>query len=453
MEAVRKPPYAERLRGGRTLNLGNGRLLALGLAVAFLVVVVIWIWGVRNLDGLPDVGDPFDVAAARLSIVIADADNAYILYAEAKGKQSRFSPALSKVDFATLTWSKASSEVRDFLNKNRVALELWREGSERPDALYNQPGRLAIDTILPVVQEIRTLADLAGLEGSRLEEKGAMNEAWAWYRAILRSSRHVGKHGVIIERLVGASIHAKAVPRILSWAADPRVDFKLLRRALDDALAAEAMTPPLSEALKLEYLMYLRDLEELRVMVGEIPMPGGRFGWLEQMVAATGAKPQIQRIRLRATNDVQRSRRAMRLLFANWLAQVDKPSKDRAPIAVQKPTLIYAADPTAPSAARAVAPEDLNKAIDRTSFASEIFRPLDPASTSGTPMARAPWEGEGLLAREPRHRALLIIKLAATLYRREHGKPPATAGVLLGPYLKVLPEGIRRDDPIPDRPE
>jgi hypothetical protein len=43
-----------------------------------------------------------------------------------------------------------------------------------------------------------------------------MNEAWSWYRAILRSSRHVGKHGVIIERLVGASIHEKAVPRILS---------------------------------------------------------------------------------------------------------------------------------------------------------------------------------------------------------------------------------------------
>jgi hypothetical protein len=414
---------------------------------------MIWIAGVRNLEGLPDVGDPFNVEQARRAVVIPESENAYVLYTDAKNLLTRFPPTLSKVDFSKLTWSKAGFEVRGFLEQNREALELWRNGTERPDALYNQPGGLAIDTILPVVQEMRSLANLAGLEGSRLEEKGAMNEAWTWYRAILRSSRHVGKHGVIIERLVGASIHEKAVPRVLSWAADPRADSKLLRRALDDAVAAEAMTPPLSEALKLEYLMYLRDLEELRVMVRDIPMPGGRFGWLEQMVAPTGAKPQIQRIRLRATNDVERSRRAMRLLFANWLAQVDKPSKDRASIAVQKPTLIYAADPNAPAAARAVDPDDLNKAIDRTSLASAIFRPLDPASTGGTPMARAPWEGDGLLAREPRHRSVLIIKLAAELYRREHGRPPTTAGALLGPYLEILPEGIQKDDAIPNHVE
>ena len=57
--------------------------------------------------------------------------------------------------------------------------------------------------------------------------------------------------------------------RIEHWAADPRVDAGLLRKALDDTLAADAMTPPLSEALKLDYLMYLRDMEELRVIVGD----------------------------------------------------------------------------------------------------------------------------------------------------------------------------------------
>ena len=73
-------------------------------------------------------------------------------------------------------------------------------------------------------------------------------------------------------------------------------------------------------------------------MVKDVPMPGGRFGWMEQMVKQTGMKPQIQRIRLHATNDVERSRRVTRLLFANWLAQVDKPASQRAAIAIQKPT-------------------------------------------------------------------------------------------------------------------
>ena len=53
------------------------------------------------------------------------------------------------------------------------------------------------------------------------------------------------------------------------------------------------------------------------------------------------------------------------------------------------------------------------------------------------------------LAREPRHRAVLIVKLAAEVYRREHTKPPAMAGALLGPYVRVLPQGIEPDDPIP----
>jgi hypothetical protein len=35
------------------------------------------------------------------------------------------------------------------------------------------------------------------------------------------------------------------------------------------------------------------------------------------------------------------------------------------------------------------------------------------------------------------------------LYRREHGPFPATAGALVCPYLKQLPEGIAAGDPIP----
>ena len=150
------------------------------------------------------------------------------------------------------------------------------------------------------------------------------------------------------------------------------------------------MTPRMSETLKLEYLMYFRDLEEMRVMVDEIPMPGGRFGLLERMVAATGAKAPIQRFCLRASNDVERSRRAARLLFANWLAQVDKPATKRAAIAISKPTLIYATDPTAPPAARAVDPDVLNMAIDHTALAREMFRPAAFSSVNGTPMSRAP---------------------------------------------------------------
>jgi hypothetical protein len=78
-----------------------------------------------------------------------------------------------------------------------------------------------------------------------------------------------------------------------------------------------------------------------------------------------------------------------------------------------------------------------------------MFNVEDRAIGGGTSITMTPWEGNGLLAREPKRRAVLTVKLAAELYRREKGHSPATAGSLLGSYLKVLPEGIMPDDPIP----
>jgi hypothetical protein len=423
------------------------RWILAGFAAVVTVVALMWIWGIRHAGLLPDVGDPFDVAAALRPVVIADDDNGFVLYRAASRRLSKFPQSLRTVDFADLTWAQANADARAYLDKNAQALEIWREGSDRREAVYHQPGELAIDTILPVIQDSRYLAWLAALEGSRHEEKGEMDDAWTWYRAILRSSRHAGMHGVTIERIVGAAVHKQVAPRILHWAADPRVGARLLHQALDDVLAADAMTAPLSRAIELEYLIVLRDLSELRVTVRDMPMPGGRRGWLEQVVNATGAKPTIQRVRLQATNDVDRSRRVFRLLFANWLAQADKPAAERAPIAIAKPIVIFAADASAPPAARAVAPEILDKAIDHAAFARETFCP-DESTTGAFSLWNAPWD-HAKFGGEPRRRAVLIVKLAAELYRREHGRAPDKAGNLVGPYLKALPAEIKSEDPIP----
>jgi hypothetical protein len=408
-------------------------------------------WRVRALDGLPDVGDPFDVAAALRPIEISDEDNAYVAYSEARRLLARVTGTVRQFNWVKVTWSAAGPELRAYLESNRPALEAWRAGTERPDALYHQPGKLAFDTLLPVVQDLTMLCRLAELEGSRLEEKGEMAESWNWYKGTLRSSRHTGRHGLIIERMVGAAIFEMSSRRITHWAADPRVDGAMLRRALADVLEADALTAPLSDNMKLEYLICARDLEELRVMVDEIPMPGGKNGWLEKAATSTGTKSHLQRARLRMTNDVERSRRVVRLLFANWLPQLDKLAALRAPIAIRTPTVIYASDPNAPPSdgAVAVAPEDLDAAIGNTLFAQQFIRPPDQWSQGVAPWSGSAWEGNGALAREPRRRAVLIVKLAAELYRREQGKPPANAGALLGRYLTVLPGGIKIDDPIP----
>jgi hypothetical protein len=303
-----------------------------------------------------------------------------------------------------------------------------------------------------MLDEAAVLTGMAALEGSRLEQAGAMDDAWEWYRAILRCSRLVGRHGCLAQRILGANIHALAARLIVRWAADPRVGAGLLRRALHDTLAADTLTPPVSEAVKIGHLLCLRSLEsvtsyqKMMLSLGRpYPLFGGRQnGLLDQLLPWT-VKVPLQRFRVAMSNEVERSRRAIRLLDANWLAQADRPPGRQAPLAMRRPTWIHANDPTAPAAARAVSPEVLARAIDRL----EITFLLDSGNDPGDP----PWGERGELTRERRRRSALIVRLAAEVYRREHGEPPASAGALLDSILKELPEGIAADDPIPAGPE
>jgi hypothetical protein len=146
---------------------GRGRLLAVAVVLGLAATVGISTWRLRSTDGIPDDGDPFDAAAALKPIPIADEDNAYVLHGEARARFVPVPASMSRVvdDLTTLTWAKAGPAVRDDLEQNRAAMDAWRKGSERPDALYHQPGELALDTLLSLVQNVRTLVARGGLEG------------------------------------------------------------------------------------------------------------------------------------------------------------------------------------------------------------------------------------------------------------------------------------------------
>jgi hypothetical protein len=429
------------------VRLTRFRVLAFAVVGALAALAGISVWRMRSLGDLPDVGDPFDVALALQPVVIADGDNAYVAYAAARINLAEipedFWDAAFEAREGALTWSKAKPGFRAIQKKNRAALEIWREGSERPDALFEQPAKRSFDTILTLLQEVFIHSAMAALEGSRLEEQGAMAEAWQWYQAMLRSSRMVERHGALVERRYGAQMHELAARCILRWAADPRVDAGMLRRALDDALVADRLTPPLSDAVKSDYLATMRELGELNMFPRFIPLPGGEGGLLDRVLPGS-VRRGFQQFRFRASNETERSRRAFRLLFANWLAQVDKPAADRATNAMHAGVLIYDADPTAPPAARTVSPETLSRAIEETLLARSVLRP-DEAGEK----VDISWEGNGVFARERRRKSVLILKLAAELYRRERGERPANAGALLKTYLEELPQGVGRDDPIP----
>ncbi len=248
-----------------------------------------------------------------------------------------------------------------------------------------------------------------------------MAEAWVWYRAMLRSSRMVGRHAGLVERRYGAKMHELAAKRILRWAADPRVDAAMLRRALDDALAADRLTAPISDALKLEYLIDASGIERT-----ELPFPRGSVAWAGTVECLIESCPRgrcgrgSQQFRFRATNDTERSRRVIRFLFTNWLAQVDKPAAERAPSTKDRGNLsLRVSTDLLPREARDISPETIESS-DRRDAAGAVDV---CARTSDSPIsmnsAFCAWEGDGFFARERKRRSVLIVKLAAELYRRE----------------------------------
>ncbi len=195
----------------------------------------------------------------------------------------------------------------------------------------------------------------------------------------------------------------------------------------------------------------LRRPLSLPLSTSDILLPGGKNGALEQVVPGNW-RGTIQKHRLRASNDVERSRRVIRFLFRNWLAQVDKPDAERARRRRVEDFWLYEFDRSVPDKAREISPETIDRAIDETLFARLVFGQDDRAANMN-PSAIGAWEGDGFFARERKRRSVLLVKLAAELYRREKGRAPATAGELLGGYLKELPEGISGDDAIPARVE
>ena len=386
--------------------------------------------------GLPDVGDPFDVAAFERPI--PDEINAFILYKQAAAILPK------EPEDPPLDWNQASPARRRWLESGQEALEIWRRGTDRPDALNVPPGVLTFETRMDAVQKLRSLGRLAWLQGSRLEAEGDVEGALDWHLSLLRSSRHCGQRGTFIDRLIGIGMHRWASDHLIRWAADPKVDARMLRRALDAALAAGAATPPTSDGLKAEYLSFLHSIDDPELMLRihdsfTTPTPAG--GSVTNYGATAGWRSSLTRVRRRALNEPARSRRVVRLVFANWLAYCDRPPGQRPPRVVPNPKLplesrsralladLYAIDATAPGPARALPPQKLANWYGSTIDALMALTYFDAL--------------ERAIARERSLQGNLLVALASGLHLREHGEYPGTVEDLVGPYLKALPDGYK----------
>ena len=149
------------------------------VAVAAMVLAM---WWLNSLNGLPDIGDPFDVAALRAFSIPEDRD-AFVYFRRANEKLYFFPLWDPGVDSsATAAWSEADPKVRAWVEANRPALGLFLQGAGCADGISRRPGE---PPSLRYSQDLgpRYLILMALLEGGRREEDGDMARAWDCYRA------------------------------------------------------------------------------------------------------------------------------------------------------------------------------------------------------------------------------------------------------------------------------
>ena len=153
----------------------------------------LWWW--TQLWGLPDIGEPFDVAAFR-SFTIPDDRNAFVLYQKAGDRLKPWDPhrkvAGNRVDLKT-SWSKAIPELRKWVEENREAMELYRQGTERPDAL--DPDSLEYRTKVAVVSIAPLFPNPHPARGLASGEQGDMAGAWVWCRGATADRPPPRMHG------------------------------------------------------------------------------------------------------------------------------------------------------------------------------------------------------------------------------------------------------------------
>jgi hypothetical protein len=391
-----------------------GRLLALIVLATFLLLLGA---GLYFNVGAPAVAEPFEVQRFA-SISVPDEKNAIVCYRRAapdfvdglwfagpttpvQRDEFRMTHDASAIEILKLT----PDAMRRWLDANRPAMETWKQGSQLDDALDVPPNQARLTTpSSAAINASHEFSRLALVEAAQLTAHGKAQEAWGWYRAVLRTSRHVGMRAAIIPRLVGCALHATAAEAIIPWSARPELTAADLRKALSETQALDAMTPPASECLKVEYLSAVNGFDE---NLAEWKVVGN-------VLDAFGARA--------------RAHRSLNLIFANWLGQVDRPLFERTALRTGQPDL-YELAATAPAGSLSAA--DLQREIGLSGSLpdSALLKCLVPSPSV-----------VNSIDREQARRAALILALALQLYAREHGELPSDLGTLVqAGYLKSIP--------------
>jgi hypothetical protein len=235
------------------------------------------------------------------------------------------------------------------------------------------------------------------------------------------------------ERFFANAHHAWLRRRLETWAADRRTTIPQLRRALEEAVAGRPRPEWQVFSLKMDYLDWMRQLETMShpdfyALEEERTY---RLGDMELPRDVTVSLYHARRLLLR---EPERSRRAIRLLFANWLARAEGPGRPQskpAVLALLRSTRrtdrvpLYPVGLDSPAGARVRSPREV---------AGWLVTAYDIKVVAWSRLDTS------VPAREKAGHRELVIALTTELYHRERGVLPPSEEALVGTYLEGLPD-------------
>jgi hypothetical protein len=409
----------ERTRGWRLVGL-----LALYGLVASLVAGLLW--RRSELAQVPDIGEPFDVPAHRSRSRVADDLNAFIPYRRAVQRCRDLNDAEGAAfNQANLEWARADNTLRGWVAEHDEAIDLFREGSQRPEAYLEVPadlkGVLATSEKAEVIRRLSWIGDAALFKAGKLQSEGDLVGSWAMLKAVVRTSRHMIRalptNGSQNTSTILVQFANEPVAR---WSKDPAASITLLRQALDDLVAAEALTPPLSLTYREGYLAADGLLDDWQPLLAE-----------RARTAAGGFESNAPGLMAFLRGEPERSRRVLRMLIANDLRWCDQPPGARPPF-VERRLKIYGPDSTSTAVPLPLPAGELARLTDSSLVAPALAWRLDDFDS---------W------AKNDRWSlGRLKESIAIALFRREMGRPPASPAEAIRRYLPAPGDTPDRDE-------
>lgn len=420
-------PSHSHVEGSRSRLRTRRFRIWLVLASAILLLVLSAPFAYRGwvLSQVPDIELPYDTRPI-LNLVVPDEENAWLEFRKAAALVVRMDQSVWEAyETAIDKYSEPVPQVAlDWAAKNRVALDVWKKGTEKSDAQYLRAEQYQLNSHGQDVREtteIREIHRAAVIVTMRLTNEGRVEEAWSLCHAQLKAVDLYRRHGHFEEGLLSHGCFRIARHSLLKWIQSEHVSLVHLRHAQHELMNSLRAKPWVEEMVRLDGSI----LQRLENAVEAEP----EF-YLNRMT------PLPARVELFIRGEPTIAKRVRKLAITNFLQGCDAPVRSR-PTVIGKRKLFNVAIETSHGSLSAAGIEH----CERSSIITAAH------------LLQYPIEDNLLILQlsdqQQLHHELLIAATALEAFKRQNGTYPEKLESLVPEFLAEVPDNTLAPVPAP----